>query len=363
VFKSAINTVSGVVCITLLVVATGCSNPTKRIYEESTYGKPLEVPPDLTLPSFDEGLELSPGSGRAAAMPVAVTSAETAPLVALPNQDNMVLMRDGAQRWLVLNGEPAQVWSWVRSFWLKRGFALSVEDPTTGVMETEWTQQPSSLPVSSTAPTKADAKTYVVPTREKFRVRFDRGDKPGTTELYVSHRGVELSEQDKMIAWRLRATDRELENELLKQLMVYLGVAQEKAGGILAAPKEIIKRATVVADAQGIAVVHIDEDFPRVWRRVELALDRLDYNIEDRDRSTGVFFVIAQDSIAELGDGKKKSWFGRLFSSDSESQRQYRIVLKDEGEATNVYVRDKSGDKLENALAEPVLKQLQTKLQ
>jgi len=346
----------------LVAVAAGCSNPTKRIYEESSYGKPLEVPPDLTLPNFDEGLELAAGSiPRPAAAPVAV--AEPSPLVVLPNQDNMLLARDGAQRWLVLNGEPAQVWSWVRSFWLKRGFALSVEDPTTGVMETEWTQQQSNLPVDAGARTKADAKIYAVPTREKFRVRFDRGDKPGTTELYLSHRGVELSEQDKMIAWRLRPTDLELENELLKQLMVYLGVAQDKAGGILAAPKEIIKRATVGADAQGVAVVHIDEDFARVWRRVELALDRLDYNIEDRDRSTGVFFVIAQNSPAELGEGKKKSWFGRLFSSDTEAQRQYRIVLKDEGEATNVYVRDKSGDKLDNALAEPVLKQLQTKLQ
>ena len=345
----------------LVVAATGCSNPTKRIYEESTYGKPLEVPPDLTLPNFDEGLELSIGSGRPAAS--AAPAAESAPLVVLPNQDNMMLARDGAQRWLVLNGEPEQVWAWVRSFWLKRGFALTVEDPATGVMETEWTQRQSNLPADAGAQTKADTKIYAVPTREKFRVRFERGEKPGTTELYLSHRGVELSTQDKMLAWRLRPTDLELENELLKQLMVYLGVEQEKAGGILAAPQEIIKRATLSADAQGIPVVHIDEDFPRVWRRVELALDRLDYNIEDRDRSTGVFFVIAQDSPAELGEGKKKSWMTRLFKSDKDAQRQYRIVLKDEGEATNVYVRDKSGDKLDNALAEPVLKQLQTKLQ
>ena len=345
----------------LVVVATGCSNPTKRIYEESTYGKPLEVPPDLTLPNFDEGLELSLGNTRPAAS--AAPAADSAPLVVLPNQDNMVIARDGAQRWLVLNGTPEQVWAWVRSFWLKRGFALTVEDPATGVMETEWTQRQSNLPADAGAQTKADTKIYAVPTREKFRVRFERGEKPGTTELYLSHRGVELSTQDKMLAWRLRPTDLELENELLKQLMVYLGVEQEKVGGILAAPQEIIKRATLSADAQGVPVVHIDEDFPRVWRRVELALDRLDYNIEDRDRSTGVFFVIAQDSPAELGEGKKKSWMTRLFKSDKDAQRQYRIVLKDEGEATNVYVRDKSGDKLDNALAEPVLKQLQTKLQ
>ncbi len=223
----------------LAVVIAGCSNPAKRIYEESTYGKPLEVPPDLTLPNFDEGLELSAGSKRPAALPVTVV-AGPAPLPVLPHQDHIVLARDGAQRWLVLNGEPTQVWPWVRSFLLKRGFALSVEDPTTGVMETEWTQQQPNLPANTGAPTQADTRIYAVPTREKFRVRFDRGDKPGTTELYLSHRGVELSEQDKLIAWRLRPTDLELENELIIQLMVYLCTAQEKAGGILFASNEVI---------------------------------------------------------------------------------------------------------------------------
>lgn len=360
-FKFEMKLISWMVFIMLAVVATGCGNPTKRIYEESTYGKPLEVPPDLTLPNFDEGVELSTGSGRPTV--VAAPPAEPAPLMVLPNQDNMLVARDGAQRWLVLKGEPEQVWAWVRSFWLKRGFALTLEDPATGVMETEWTQRQSNFPADTGAKTQADTKIYAVPTREKFRVRFERGEQPGTTELYLTHRGVELSTQGKLLAWRLRPTDFELENELLKQLMLYLGVEQEKAGGILAAPQEIIKRATLSADAQGIPVVHIDEDFPRVWRRVELALDRLDYNIEDRDRSTGVFFVVAQNSPAELGEGKKKSWMARLFSSKTEEQRQFRIVLKDEGETTNVYVRDKSGDKLDNALAEPVLKQLQTKLQ
>ncbi|MBI3775697.1 MAG: outer membrane protein assembly factor BamC, partial [Gammaproteobacteria bacterium] len=136
-FKSEIKVLSSLGLLVLAAVAAGCSNPTKRIYEESSYGKPLEVPPDLTLPNFDEGLEIATGSARATA-PQQPT-VDLAPLAVLPNQDNIVLARDGAQRWLVLNGETAQVWAWVRSFWLKRGFALSVEDPVIGVMETEWT--------------------------------------------------------------------------------------------------------------------------------------------------------------------------------------------------------------------------------
>lgn len=342
-----------------LVLVIGCSNPTKRAYEESTYGRPLEVPPDLTLPSFNEGLEIV-SVGKTATAP---SRNEAAPLSVLPDQANMSVARDGAQRWLVLNGEPAQVWPWVRAYWMKRGFALRLEDPATGVMETEWTEQQVSLPPDASK-TNAEEKLFVVPTREKYRVRFERGEKPGMTELYVTHRGVELTDQDGMLAWHLRASDMELEAESLKQLMVFLGAEQEKAGGKLAAPTEIERRATLGVDSQGLSNVHIDEDFARVWRRVELALDRLDYSIEDRDRSRGEFFVIAQNTLEDLNENKKKSWLSRLFSSNSdESTREFRVLLKDEGAATNIYVRDRTGEKIDNALADPVLKQLQQRLQ
>ena len=194
-------------------------------------------------------------------------------------------------------------------------------------------------------------------------MRFERGDKPGTTEVYVTHRGAELADQGGMLAWQLRASNPDLESESLKQLMVFLGVEQEKAGGKLAAPTEIVRRASFGTDSQGLSNVHIDEDFARVWRRVELALDRLDYSIEDRDRSRGEFFVIAQNTLEDLSEGKKKSWLSRLFSSSDDKKREFRVVLKDEGAATNIYVRDRAGEKLDNTLAEPVLKQLQEKLQ
>lgn len=343
-----------------VVLAAGCSNPTKRAYEESTYGRPLEVPPDLTLPSFNEGLEIAT-SGKPAAVPARI---ETAPLSVLPEQANMLVMRDGAQRWLVLNGEPAQVWPWVRAFWMKRGFALRYEDAATGLMETEWADQKVSLPPDASKIKSDEDKTFVVPTREKYRVRFEHGEKPGTTELYVTHRGVSLTDQDGMMAWHLRASDPELEAESMKQLMVFLGAEQEKAGGKLAAPIEIERRATLGTDSQGLSNVHIDEDFARVWRRVELALDRLDYSIEDRDRSRGEFFVIAQDTLEDLNEGKKKSWWSRLFSRSSDDKaHEFRVVLKDEGAATNIYVRDRAGEKIDNTLAEPVLKKLQARLQ
>ncbi len=348
------------VVFTLAALVAGCSDPVKKEYEEATFGKPLEVPPDLTLPNFDESLEIKTAASAPATVPDQAAPAQ-GPLVVLPDQANMYLARDGAQRWLVLNGEPAQVWPWVRSFFLKNGFAMRYEDPATGIIETEWTNQQIVSP--SDGARKADDSTvYTIPTREKYRVRFERGEKPGTTELYLTHQGAELSKQGDMLAWRLRPTNVEFETEKLKELIVYLGVEQEKAGGVLAAPREVVRRVTLSNDAQGATIMHIDEDFARAWRRVEMVLDRAGFQIDDRDRSNGIFYVTSREPLKDLKEEEQKSWFARWFGS-SNDEREYQIVLKDEGEATNVYVRDKSGEKIENKQAEPVLKQLHDRLQ
>ena len=39
------------------------------------------------------------------------------------------------------------------------------------------------------------------------------------------------------------------------------------------------------------STVEVDEGFDRAWRRVGLALDRVGFTVEDRDRVNGVYFV------------------------------------------------------------------------
>jgi len=74
--------------------------------------------------------------------------------------------------------------------------------------------------------------------------------------------------------------------------------------------------------------VQVDEGFDRAWRRVGLALDRAGFTVEDRDRTTGTYFVRYIDDTVE-----SKGFFSKLFSwgssseADKEAQR-YRIQVK-----------------------------------
>ena len=54
----------------------------------------------------------------------------------------------------------------------------------------------------------------------------------------------------------------------------------------------------------------MDEQFDRAWRRVGLALDRVGFTVEDRDRSKGLYFVRYIDP--EIRDEPRRT--ARLFS-------------------------------------------------
>jgi hypothetical protein len=92
-------------------------------------------------------------------------------------------------------------------------------------------------------------------------------------------------------------------------------------------------------------VVEVDEGFDRAWRRVGLALDRVGFTVEDRDRVRGVYFV---RYIDQEGDAKNKAssgFFSRLFSSKDDKKQavRYQIQVKSAGERTRISVLNEQG--------------------
>ncbi len=90
----------------------------------------------------------------------------------------------------------------------------------------------------------------------------------------------------------------------------------------------------------------MNEPFDRAWRRVGLALDRVGFTVEDRDRSQGIYFVRYIDPDVDAG------WPGRAVRSKlafwrddaSDKPDQYRILLSEAGDNTEVKVLNKEGE-------------------
>ena len=126
------------------------------------------------------------------------------------------------------------------------------------------------------------------------------------------------------------ANDAELDAELLRRLMVKLGVEEQKSQTIMA-EAVTIKRAEVIKESDGSARLLLNDQFDRAWRRVGLALDRIGFVIEDKDRSNGIFFVRYADIDIDDTPKKKKGLFETLkFWGDDDKKEAQTPVEKEQ---------------------------------
>jgi len=362
-----------------LAACGGFELPTKKI-EYKSAGKlpPLDVPPDLTRPTGDDRFVVpdvgtTGGSATFSAYEKdrngGARSTASGSGGVLPVQDDAHIERAGTQRWLVVNSPPEKLWPVVKEFWQETGFLVNVEMPEAGVMETDWNENRARVPDGILRNTlgKLLDSVYSTSERDKFRTRLERGSQPGTTEIYISHRGMEevyTSIAKDETKWQPRPPDPELEAEMLRRLMVRLGVQEERAKTQVALSKQP-PRATLTKTTAGGALA-LNEQFDRAWRRVGLALDRVGFTVEDRDRSKGIYFVRYIDPQVDNKTADSKGWLSRLKFWDSgdpkKSAQQYRVVVKDLGESAEVNVLNKDGAPEQSPTANRILSLLHEQL-
>ena len=219
---------------------------------------------------------------------------------------------------------------------------MNIESPETGVIETDWAENRAKIPQDAIRRTlgKVLDGLYSTAERDKFRTRIEQG-KDGT-EIYLSHRGmieVYATEGKDKTVWQPRPADPELEAEMLRRLMLRFGVEDARADTLLAR-QQTPEQARIVKDG-GASSLEMDEGFDRAWRRVGLALDRVGFAVEDRDRSKGVYFVRYIDPDAD-NDSKRDDGILAKFafwkSKKPQTSPQVQVVVTEAGDKSRVSV-------------------------
>ena len=342
-----------------VLTLAGCGGSlfeSKKIdYKSAGKLPPLEIPPDLTAPNRDERYALpeagSKGSATFSTYSGDQKRASTSSDV-LPQVEKMRIERSGTQRWLVVSGTPDKLWPGIKEFWLESGFIVNVEKPEAGIIETDWNENRAKLPQDFIRSTlgKVFDSLYSTSERDKFRTRLEKGAEPGTTEIYISHRGmyeIYVNEGRTETRWQPRPADPELEAEMLRRLMVRLGSNEEKAK-TLVANEQKQERAKLAQAADGSGALEMQEPFDRAWRRVGLALDRVGFTVEDRDRAQGLYFVRYIDLETDNTKKEDKSFLSKLAfwkssKPDLNQSPQFRIHVKSTGSSSTIQVLTREG--------------------
>jgi outer membrane protein assembly factor BamC len=373
--------------IAVALMLTGCSRsfdtlvPDRRPdYRQSAISQPLEIPPDLTASTIDDTLivpEMNP-TGSASLSAYAQERGDSQarrPTAVLPSQPGITMQQDGNQRWLVIEAPADQVWPKVREFWTSNGFVLKRDDPTIGIMETDWVENRADIPQDGLRGLLKEYLDvlYSAPTRDKFRTRLERSADEGNTEVYLTHYGVEevtmggaSASASNTYMWQRRPSSPELEAEMLSRITVYLG-ASEKRAEVEQARASVTPAGprTRLIEEGGESRLLINEDYSSAWRLVGLALDGSNYAVEEQNRSQGLYVVEYRDPELENQESGDEGWLSRLaFWRGKKTEAppvgtRYRVRLAGQGEQTVVVVRDTNDRPDNSAGAKQVVEVLQ----
>lgn len=315
-------------------------------YINSSSTNPLETPPDLITPEWEDSLKIpKTASDRVSALDTQIPALGAS---VLPEFVDVRVRREGLTYWLEVDTDPVTLWPLLREFWQDEEFELAEDEPVFGYIETQWKQN-----LGRSAGTETQQESFDV-TGEKFRVRLERQPN-AVTNIFLTQRGAEVAavNEDDQILWKPKPPNSEREAEMLVRLMEFLGTSIEDAQRKLATADQQFLFLDI-RDIGGVPVLLVGDVFSRVWRRTGVALDRSGLFVEDHDRNKGIYYVSLDSSSLEFSAQEDEA-------REAASQKTfYEIHLLGQGKQTLVtaHKTDKAAGALPAQVARKILQQI-----
>lgn len=328
-----------------LISLSACS----LLSDDTTNGgktlQPLDVPPDLikpykadkvaqpVLPKATEettGQSQGEAQGQTTKQTKECGCEETPARIGkavLPPAKGVQRLRDGKYRWLQVHAEPEEIWPLAEKFLGMRGYKITLDEPSIGLMETDWKDR------FDNGTGEAGSNS-----REKLRIRFERAQQPEYTEVYFtqyneqrpasSGKAGEQSEQ-----WQIQSPDNDRAIEMMNHFAQYLAAENVEDAGSRA---PLVSKMT--PEEGGGTVLVVEADFDKVWRRTGIALDALGFVIDDSDRASRTYHV---SNKLPSGKTEEELKFGK---PETPAKETYQIQLDKDGDNTRISIRDQRGD-------------------
>lgn len=362
----------GSVCtlLAVLVSVSGCGSadsmlqPTRVDYGSAKLRPSLEVPPDLGKLDNNQNYYVPGASVTASQYDGTIDNTSISRAIVKNTVGDVTMQRQGDHRWLVVNRSPEQIWSTVEDFWQEVGFVLVLDEPSLGILETDWAENRAKIPDDFIRRTlgKVLDSVYSTGERDKFRTRLEI-DSAGKTEIFITHRGVEevyASSNKDTTVWQPRNADPELEAEMLRRLMVRLGATEEQSQKAVAQTPSLPERAHIT-QVDGKPALRLDENFDNAWRWIGISLDRISFTVVDRDRSRGIYQVRYVNPVVDSRESEKgllSGLFGKGKKAPPASNYQVKLTQTAEPGQTLIQILSETGAPTDEKIASHIIKAL-----
>ncbi len=334
-------------------------------YKTSKTINPLEIPPDLTHSSIDDGLNVAE-----------LSATDNARLSTYQNErksngqsDHLAtslknIQSNGDVSWIEIDAPPAKVFHNVKRFWLNNGLVLARVDEGIGIIETDWLQKKANLPTSgiSAMLSKLVSGLKDDSVRDKFRTRVDYDGK--RSYVYLTHYGAtekQIDRYGKVIrhgggkksghrdyAWIANDRNPELEVEMLRRLNLYLHKMGKQAAVAPSAQtkQQASMRFTQLAD--GTPALVIEGSFNQAWMMLGVAIDRAGFDLSKQNRRGGTYTFV---KVTERD-------VGFILSKIERDIDTYQIGMADRGNQQVAVVRSINGKSPSAAESKAILQKI-----
>jgi len=304
----------------------------------------LEIPPDLTQPSYENSFRLSEFVKDIDANTVNLTSNPIENKKSkdlMLTQSNIEVKKSGSRRWLVVDKSPEIVWELSKQFLKEKGFVIKKSNKKIGVMETDYLENKPEIPAQSLgffrsflASTVSNV-SYTLPSVDSYKIRIEPLNDNTKSEVYLSLSSMaEVSTGDDRTMWQSKEKDNALETEMLYSLMLFLGSdstdAREK---IISAKEEGRISVNLSEGLNGYAKLAFKLNLIETWDNLAWALSEANIEVVDKDLKEKTFYI-------RYVDNQSIGFMSKIFGTEAIIQ-QYQIQLKTlDRENTEVYFND-----------------------
>jgi outer membrane protein assembly factor BamC len=320
-----------------------------RYYADKTVAS-LEVPPDLTKPQTDDNVNLDNLVDTTNSLVSFDDSNKPVKKITNPNI-SIEVKKNNYQSYLVVSKDSGYVFDIVKNFLKDNGFSLEKQNKVIGTLETNFLENRTDIPDRNLGVIRSMLKSavgmnYALPTLDKYRVRIESVD-ARQSEVYLTLNSMQevvtsKGEKHENTIWQEKPRDEFLETEMLYRLMIYMGSDDTTA-------KQKIKQSVdnntikpeVKTDISGFAKMQFDTNKDNTWNMLSFAIDKLNINIEDRDKRDGSFYI-------KIANEEERGIMSSIFGDDAIVQN-FRIKVKQlQQNFSEVYFIDLSGENKES---------------
>ena len=306
----------------------------------------LEIPPDLTSPSYENSFRLSEFVRNVNPNVVNLTNndLDKEPKKILVAPTDILVKKSGNRRWLIVDKAPDLVWDLSKQFLKEKGFVIKKSNRKIGIMETDFLENKPKVPAKSMGlirsffESQIDNVSYTLPVVDSYKILLEPIDSGTKTQVNLSifsmAEVISGSGKNETTFWQASEKNFALETEMLYSLMLYLGGESASARKKLLEAREEGKVSVDLKDGfNGYAKLVFKLNLLDTWDNMSWAITESNLELEDKDLKERAFYI----KTARTDD---KGIMSKLFGEDA-IFKTYQIQLKSINDSiTEVYFND-----------------------